>query len=156
MSHRLFHLCLALGLSATVPMPASAAVRLCSETLVSAPGHGTSESKAKKAALDDWRLKAKAAGYPHSQWNTAAKKSLTCKKSSGKQFECSAIGQACVLKHAVPPGSVPAPPGPVAPVPAPAVTTPPMVPSPVPATKPEIRPDPIEVPTLKPSTTDGL
>ena len=51
--------------------PGQAAVRLCSDSLISLPGRGATELAAKKAALDDWFAKAKDAGYAKAIWPMA-------------------------------------------------------------------------------------
>ena len=92
----------------TITGSGHAAVRICSDSLVSMPGKGATELVAKKAALDDWLAKAKAAGFPAAIWPIAAEKQLSCEKT-GDGLECIATGRACAIEQKAPEGFVPAP-----------------------------------------------
>ncbi len=95
-------------LAVVISTQASAAVRLCSESLAGDTGKGATELIAKKAALKDWFAKAKTAGYADAIWPAAAGKQLSCVKA-GKGFECIAVARACTIAQKAPDGFVPAP-----------------------------------------------
>jgi hypothetical protein len=89
-----------IALAIVVSPIADAAVRQCSARLTSIPAVGQTEQAARKGALDDWTAKAKAAGFSHALWRSAADKRLICQKQQNLGFECLATGRACTIVQA--------------------------------------------------------
>ena len=92
--------------------PAEAAMRTCTARLTSTVGKDPTELGAKKKAIDDWVVKAKAAGIKNPAWRLAAERQLKCLPSAGADakngFECVAVGHASEIIQ-VPPGPKPNP-----------------------------------------------
>jgi hypothetical protein len=113
---------LALTLLYCATVPASAAVRNCTARLTSVAAQDGTELGAKKKAIDDWLVKAKAAGIEGATWRLAAERRLICQAvaggggAAGKAFECIAVGHACAIsQNPSKPRETPAAPSPKAP-----------------------------------------
>ena len=88
---------------------AQAAVRSCTARLTSTVSKDATENGAKKKAISDWMVKAKAAGVAHPAWRLAAERTLKCLPSAGAGgsppkpgFECVAVGHACTVEQVAP------------------------------------------------------
>lgn len=93
---------LALALAAFGPSAAEAAVRVCKAPVASGLAREPSEPAAKKRAIQDWTVRAKAAGAASPAWQTAANKLLKCAPGEGGAFECVAYAAPCTVQQ-VPP-----------------------------------------------------
>lgn len=89
---------LALVFPMLAALDAQAAVRVCHDTVLSEIVVHQSEMAAKKAALDQWRAKARGLGVGYDGWHVAAGKALKCFAKDGS-FECVALGRPCVIQQ---------------------------------------------------------
>lgn len=78
------------------------AVRVCKAHVTSEVFAAEVERDAKKAAIQDWTKKAKAAGMAHPSWRVADRKIVKCVAHDG-QFECVAHAAPCTIKQKAPP-----------------------------------------------------
>jgi hypothetical protein len=84
------------------PLSSPAAVRVCKAPVASGLAREPSEPAAKQRAIQDWTVRAKAAGVANPAWRTADKKLLKCAPSAAGAFECVAYAAPCTVQQVAP------------------------------------------------------
>ncbi len=87
--------------------PAAAAVALCQPLLIGEPAEAATEPDARRAALADWTVRAKAIGVEYTRWQLAWNHRLSCATVPTGQVRCIASGRPCRISHAPPPTGTP-------------------------------------------------
>ncbi len=90
---------------------AIAAVRQCHQVIVATGGHPQSELEARKVAMAQWTAAARIHGDGFTRWLLADKRALTCSRTAGGGYLCSAAGAPCIISQTpgIPSPRAPAP-----------------------------------------------
>ncbi len=95
----------AIGVAALLAgQPARSAVRYCADRIETFADHATSETHARRLAMERWTTASRALGESFTRWQLANNRALQCARISGG-FRCRAGGAPCSIANN--PGRVP-------------------------------------------------